>query len=146
VPAAVLAAGPTLKVSLDAAPGVMSNATLVPAEAPDAVAASVYPLPVLSMLRSPNDAMPATAATVVVPESVPAPPLVPIATVTLPVKVVTRLPKASSPETSTAGAMCDPAWVATGWDVKISWLNAAALMLNPVDVASVRLPDVACSV
>src|SRR5262245_6123610 len=101
------------------------------------------------MLRSLNDATPPTAAFVAVPESVPGdgePPFVPIATVTLPVNVVTRLPNASSPETATAGAMLDPAWVATGSDEKISWLNAAALMLKPLDVASVRLPEVACSV
>src|SRR6266849_4108891 len=85
VPAVVLPAGPTLKVSLDAVPGVMSNAMLVPSDAPVAVA----------------DSVPAEGE----------PPFVPIATVTLPLKVVTRLPKASSPETATAGAMGDPAWV-----------------------------------
>src|SRR5438045_2759733 len=80
-------------------------------------------------------ATPATAATVVVPDSVPPPGLVPIATVTLAVELVTVLPNVSCTVTCTAGAMETPAVALVGWTVKASLGAAAALMLNPDDVA-----------
>ena len=52
-------------------------------------------MPALLMLRFENVAIPPTAATVTVPESVPLPGLVPMASVTLVVAVVTVLPCAS---------------------------------------------------
>src|SRR4051794_31057091 len=60
------------------------------------------------MLRSENVATPSTAVAVMVPDSVPAttkPPLCPIAIVTGPLKLVTRLPSASNAMTWTAGSM-----------------------------------------
>src|SRR5579885_233212 len=59
----------------------MLKAELVaPVSAPDD-AASVYPVPTLLMLRFGKEATPLAAATVAVPESVPPPGFVPIATV-----------------------------------------------------------------
>src|SRR5438876_1112833 len=84
--------GGTVKASLAAAAGLMVNAELdAPVRAPDA-AVRVYPAPALSMDRLENVATPLTAATVVVPESVPPPGLVPIAAVMLAVELVTVLP------------------------------------------------------
>ena len=54
-------------------------------------------------------ATPLTAATVSVPDSVPPPGLVPIATVTLAVELVTVLPNASCTATCTAGTIATPA-------------------------------------
>src|SRR6266436_1041232 len=55
------------------------------------------------MLRFANVATPETAATDVVPESVPPPGLVPMATVTLPVKLGSVFPSASCALACTAG-------------------------------------------
>ncbi len=55
-------------------------------------AVSVYPVPRVSMLMFAKVATPLTAATVVVPESVPLAGLTPIASVMLVVAVVTELP------------------------------------------------------
>src|SRR5512145_2930920 len=77
------------------------------------------------MLRLEKVATPATAATVVVPERVPAPGLVPIATVTLPLNEGTGLLKGSRAETSTAGVMIAPATMDDGCPVRTSWLAPA---------------------
>ena len=61
------------------------------------------------MLRVENVATPFTAGTVVVPDSVPLPELLPIATVTLPVKPVTVFPSPSWAVTWTPGAIAAPA-------------------------------------
>src|SRR5262245_5673476 len=91
-------------------------------------------------------ATPPTAETVVVPDSVPPPGLVPIATVMLAVELVTVLPKVSCTATCTAGAMETPAVVLLGWTVKATLDAAAALMLNPAEVAPVSGADAAVSV
>src|ERR1043165_9109367 len=91
-------------------------------------------------------AIPATAATVVVPDSVPPPGLVPIATVTFAVELVTVLPKASCTATCTAGEMFTPAISLVGWAVKASVDAAAGLMLNEVEAAPVSAADAAVSV
>jgi hypothetical protein len=92
--------GCTVKTSCVAVPGLIVKAALVAPPSPAAAAVSVYPVPFLSMLRVEKVAIPAAAATVVVPESVPPPGLVPIPTVTLPVKLVAVFPghRARSPE------------------------------------------------
>src|SRR5437867_12453672 len=60
------------------------------------------------MLRSKNVATPPTAATGVVPLSVPPPGLAPSATLTLPVNPDTRFPSASTARTFTAGLIWRP--------------------------------------
>ena len=65
-------------------------------------------MPGLSILRLEKVATPATAATVVVPLSVPLEGLVPMATVTMFVAVVTTLPLASSMLTCNAGVIEPP--------------------------------------
>src|SRR5437870_13738736 len=66
------------------------------------------------MLRSKNVATPPTAATGVVPLSVPPPGLAPSAALTLPVNPGTRFPRASSARTFTAGLIWRPAIVVLG--------------------------------
>src|SRR5512140_229985 len=98
------------------------------------------------MDRLENVATPATAATVVVPDSVPPPGLVPIATVTLAVELVTLFPNASCTATCTAGAMAPPAGALLGCTVKASLDAAAGLMVNGDEVAPVSPADAAVSV
>src|SRR5687767_15474347 len=98
------------------------------------------------MERVENVATPATAATVVVPDSVPPPGLVPIATVMLAVELVTVLLKASCTVTCTAGLIATPAVAFVGWTVKASLEAAAGVMLNPAEVAPVSGDDAAVSV
>src|SRR5512143_1489665 len=91
-------------------------------------------------------ATPFTADTVVVPDSVPPPGLVPMATVMLAVELVTVFPNASCTVTCTAGEMGTPPVVLLGWTVKASWEAAAGLMLNAAEFAPVSPGDVAASV
>src|SRR5207249_1562914 len=114
---AVVLPGWAVNTSAEASAAVMSNGALVAAVRPGAVAVAantliaalvdvrpvalavtVYQESPLSIVRFENVATPFRAPTVVVPESVA--PLIPvpaaIATVTLPVKLVTGLPDASS--------------------------------------------------
>src|SRR3990172_3488235 len=77
------------------------------------------------MLKVEKVATPATAATVVVPERVPAPGLVAIATVTFPLNEGTGLLNGSRADTSTAGVMIAPATMDDGWPVRTSWLAPA---------------------
>src|SRR2546426_4446705 len=72
------------------------------------------------MLRAGKVAIPATAATVVEPESVPPAGFVPSATVTVPVKPAIGLPCASCAVTWTAGVIGSPATVDVGSTVKSS--------------------------
>src|SRR6185369_10020694 len=91
-------------------------------------------MPLLLMERLENVAMPETAATVVVPERVPADGFVPIATVTLAVEpgnpAVTTLLHASCTATCTAGLMAALKLVFVGWTVIASFAAALGLMLN----------------
>src|SRR5207244_13069985 len=112
-PATVLV-GFWVKMSCVAVPGVMSNAVLVTGANPLALAANVYPVPVLFRLRSENVATPPTAATGVVPLSVLPPGSLPSATLTLPVNPDTRFPSASTARTFTAGLIWWPATVGLG--------------------------------
>src|SRR3954470_8906182 len=91
-------------------------------------------------------ATPLTADTVVVPDSVPPPGLFPMATVMLAEELVTVLPNASCTATCTAGARLAPAVAFVGWTVKPTFEAAAALMLNPAEVALVSDADAAVNV
>src|SRR5512146_3599954 len=100
------------------------------------------------MDRLENVATPFTADTVVVPDSVPPPGLVPIATVMLALDVVTRLPVPSSTSTWTAGENATPATALVGWVANASrtappgWTSNGALStdVNPTEVASIVYP------
>src|SRR5205814_1807937 len=76
-------------------------------------------------------ATPLTAATVVVPDSVPPPGLVPMATVRLALELVTVLPNASCTVTCTAGAIAAPAAAFVGCTVNASLEAAAGVTLIP---------------
>src|SRR3954471_7297719 len=77
------------------------------------------------MDRLENVATPFTADTVAVPESVPPPGLLPMATVTLAVELVTVLLNASCTATCTAGAIDAPALALAGCTTNAT-LSAAA--------------------
>src|SRR3954465_1467027 len=98
------------------------------------------------MDRVENVAMPATADTVLVPDSVPPPGLVPMATVMLAVELVTVLLNASCTVTCTAGVIDAPAISSVGWAVNASLAAAAGLMVNAELDAPVSAPDAAVSV
>src|SRR5437016_1135149 len=98
------------------------------------------------MERVPKLATPEAADTVLVPESVPPPGLVPMATVTLADELVTVLPKVSWTVTWTAGAMATPAVAVVGWTEKASLEAAAGEMLKAPEVAPVRAPEAAAKV
>src|SRR5262245_29987138 len=98
------------------------------------------------MERLENVATPPTADTVVVPDSVPPPGLVPMATVILAVELGTVFPNASCTVTCTAGEIATPAVASVGCTVKASRFAAAGLMLNAEEVAPVRPPEAAVSV
>src|SRR5439155_1064140 len=123
-------------------PGMMPKGALV-SVSPAAVAASVYPVPLLLILSVAKVATPLIAATVVVPERTPAPGFASIATVTVPVKPVTVLPSASRAVTCTAGLIVAPAVVVPGGTVNASWLAAPGTMLKATLVVPERLKAVA---
>src|SRR3989442_1679013 len=87
------------------------------------------------MLRLAKLATPFVAATVVVPANVPSPGLLPSATVTVPVKVVTVFPSPSCAVTCTAGAIAAPAVVLAGCTVNARRSAAAAPTSNAALVA-----------
>ncbi len=126
--------GCVLKTRWVAAPAVMLKAELVMLRAPDA-AASRYPTPTLSMLRSLNVATPPTAATFVMPASAPPPGLTPIVMVTVSVKLGTVFPAASCAATTTAGAMITPAGVDAGCTVNTKRETGPMRMSNVLLVA-----------
>src|SRR5207249_11589523 len=94
-----------------AAPAAILKSLLVPPLSPVAGAVAVSPpLPPSSRLSVAKEAPPGTAATVVVPASVPPAGLVPpSATVTLPERLGTVFPAASCAATCTAGVSVAPA-------------------------------------
>src|SRR5262245_823982 len=98
------------------------------------------------MERLENVATPADATTVVVPESVPPPGLVPIATVMQAVGPVRMLPNATCTATCTAGQIAAPAITVVGCTVKPTWDAAAGVMLNGSDVAPVSPAEAPVSV
>ena len=138
--------GCCVKTRWVAAPAMMLNVELVPSVSEAAVAVSVYPVPALSMESVENVATPAAAAIVVVPESVPAFAFVPIATVTLPVKLVATLSNWSSAVTLTAGVIAEPAAVSEGCTVNESFAAGAGLIVNALETTGVTTPELAARV
>ena len=102
-------------------------------------------MPALSMFRVLKVAEPATAATVVVPESVPVPGLVPMEIATFAVLVV-RLPAASRIRIVTAGEMDVAETALVGWVMTASLAGAPAVMLKALLVVGVRTPEEALRV
>ncbi len=96
-------------------------------------------------LRSKNVATPLAALTGVVPLSVAPPGLLPSAIVTLPVKLGTRFPSASSARTFTAGAITRFATVVPGWVPNTSWVAVPAVIVKALLVAVLRPVAVAVS-
>ena len=90
------------------------------------------------MRRFAKLATPATAAIVVVPESVPPPGLAPSATVTFAVKPVAVFPWASCAVTCTAGVIAAPAVGLVGCTVNTSCAAAPGVMSNAALPAVVR--------
>src|SRR2546422_1030210 len=84
------------------------------------------------MLRLLNVATPATAATVVVPDSVPLPGFTAIAIATLLEKLVMVFPWASCAVTLMAGVTAAPAVVLDGCTVMTSFVAAAGVMSKAV--------------
>src|SRR3954462_13981471 len=95
------------------------------------------------MERVEKVATPPDADTVVVPDSVPPPGLVPMATVMLAAELVTVLLNASCTVTCTEGEMAWPAVALVGWTVKASLDAAAGLTLNAVLDAPLSAPEAA---
>src|SRR5438045_6349611 len=91
-------------------------------------------------------ATPFTADTVVVPDSVPPPGLVPIATVMLAVELVTVFPNASCTATCTTGLIAAPAVAFVGCAVNATFDAAAGELLNAAELAPVSAPDAAVRV
>src|SRR5207253_1713297 len=137
---AVVLLGCPVNTSWVALPAVMLNAVDVGSVRPPLDATSVYPVPALSIESPENVATPLTAATVAVPDSVPPPGFVPIATVTFPVNPVAVFPCPSWAVTWTAGVIAAPAVVLLGCPVNTSCVALHAVMLIAVDVGSVRPP------
>src|SRR6266480_729464 len=133
---AVVVVGSAEKTRCDAAPGVMLNAVLVAPAGPVALAASVYPVPTLSILTFANVATPLTAAMLVGPASVPPPGLAAIASATLPLNGVAVLPCASCAVTWTAGVIAAPEVALDGWTVNTS--SAAVPVVLPGCTANTR--------
>src|SRR5208337_3289894 len=98
------------------------------------------------MLRLGKVAAPFVAATVRVPESVPADGFVPIATVMELVAMVTTLPRESSMLTITAGEIGLPGMTLVGGPVKASLEAAPADTLKAELVAPVKLVALAVRV
>src|SRR2546427_327249 len=90
------------------------------------------------MERFPKLATPEAATTVRVPESVPPLGLVPMATVTLALELVTVLPKGSWTVTWMAGEMVPRAVALVGWTEKAILEAGAGEMLKAPEVAPVR--------
>src|SRR5512132_4087788 len=95
------------------------------------------------MERLENVATPADADRVVVPDSVPPPGLVPMATVMLAVELVTVLLNWSCTVTRTAGLIATPAVALLGCTVKASLDAAAGLMVKPTLPVPVSAPEAA---
>src|SRR5690348_372946 len=98
------------------------------------------------MLSVGNDATPFTAATVVVPVSVPPPGFAPSATVTLPVKPAAVFPDAPTAPTRTAAELAAPAVACPARAVNGGGLAAAATTVNVGEVAPVSPVAAAVSV
>src|SRR5512143_940776 len=98
------------------------------------------------MLSVANVATPATAVTVVVPDSVPAAGFVPMPTVTSAVKLGVGLPPASCAVTTIAGVIISPATVVTGGAANARRAGGPMVMSKDALVAFRRPLEVAVSV
>src|SRR5256885_529896 len=98
------------------------------------------------MLRLPKLTTPPTAAAVAVPDNVPPPGLVPIATLTFPVKPDAVLPWASWAVTCTAGVIAAAEVGVVGWTVTRRCAVVAGVMLNVALVLPVSPLALAASV
>src|SRR6266566_7751495 len=98
------------------------------------------------MLNVANVATPATAATVVVPPSVPPPGFAAIDTVTLPVNLVAVFPCASLAVSCAAGLIGAPAVVLVGGTVNASCVAAPGVISKAPVVAPVTPVAAAVSV
>ncbi len=98
------------------------------------------------MLRLLNVATPAMAATLAVPDSVPAPGLFPMAIRTVSTAVRITFPSASRSETSIAGAMATPATTVLGGTSNTSCVGVDGITSKVALVADVRPVAVATSV
>src|SRR5438876_10116903 len=116
----------------------MLNAVLVAPAGPVALAASVYPVPTLSILTFANVATPLTAVTLVVPASVPPPGLAAIASATLPLNGVAVLPCASCAVTWTAGVIAAREGALDRWTGNTSSGVVPAVMANSALVLPAR--------
>jgi hypothetical protein len=145
---AVILAGDAFTVDWvgETLPAPIVNVLDVSGVSPLAEAVSVYAAPLLSILRSGNVATPATAGRVVSPVNTPPLGFAPIATVTVPVKLVAVLPNSSRADTSTAGVIAAPAGVLAGTPVTASAVAVDALTVTNALVAEASEPDVATSV
>jgi hypothetical protein len=123
---AVALVGCWRNASLVAGPRVILKVLLVAAVRLPLVALRVYPVPVLLTLKSLNVATPLTALMIVVPDSVPLPGLVPMATVIEAVEEVTVFPPASCTTTVTTGDMSTPAAALLGCWPKTNWVAGPA--------------------
>src|SRR5438876_2759141 len=97
------------------------------------------------MLRSKNVATPPTAATGVVPLSVPPPGLAPSATLTLPVNPDTRFPSASTARTFTAELISQPAILVLGGVPNTSCVAVPAVIVKELLVVELNPAAVAVS-
>src|SRR2546428_429096 len=115
----------------------MLNAVLVAPPGPVALAASVYPVPTLSILTFANVATPLTAATLVVPASVPPPGLAASA------RVTSRVEDASGDHCpprvggGTAGVTARDAVVLPGCTANRRWVAPPGETLNAALVGDV---------
>jgi hypothetical protein len=131
--------GDVVNTNWVAAADVMLKLLLVAPVSVPLDAVSVYPVPALLIDRPENVATPLTAATVVLPDSVPLPGFAPIATVTLAVLVV-RLPNWSRICTVGAGEIAAPAIALVGCCPNANLLAAAALIDSVCDALANPLP------
>src|SRR5207245_594181 len=138
--------GCPVNTSCVALPAVMLNAVDVGSVKPPLDATSVYPVPALSIRSEERRAGTQTGSTVAVPHSVPPIGFVPTATVTFPVNPVAVFPCPHRAGTWTAGVIAAPAAVLLGCPVNTSCVALPAVMLNAVDVGSVKPPLDATSV
>src|SRR5438094_1358567 len=91
------------------------------------------------MLRFENGATPFTAGTLSVPASVPPAWFAPIATVMVPVKLVTVFPDASRALTATAGVIVAPASAFVGWTITPRSEEHTSELQSPYEIVCRRL-------
>src|SRR2546427_3773578 len=122
---AIVVVGCCVKTSSATAAGVTLNAPELVASAL-VLNCSVYPIPARLMVRREKVATPATAVTVVAPESAPPIRFVPMVTVTSLVKLASVLPRASCAATRTAREIAAPAGVFVGCAITTSRVGERA--------------------